>query len=186
MNRKLWSTQREAIETFYQSPKISVLLPDKRKKKKEMPFYEMQVSLLAAYKEFRLENPQIKFGVFTFQKARPKCIHLLKRMKWLQCVCDICANIKYICTALHSSLMRDWLESPGWLPVSEPITIGLETICHGAEKLSAKCLARKCGGCGTKEIVNDLICGKVVVRTSCNGKSGIKESKWSRESRRTG
>lgn len=123
----------------------------------DKPLHVMQTTILTAYKEFCIEYPNIKIGMFTFQKARPSCVHLLRKMKWLQCVCDLCANIKYIAVAIHSSLMRNDYESPDWLPADNAIALGLATLCAGSEKFSDKCLSRTCDECGGQHLLDDLV-----------------------------
>lgn len=154
-NRKLWAADRSIVEGFYKSTDVSVLMPNKRRTGDALPFYVMQCSLVSAFRSFRVKYPEINIGIFTFQKARPRCVHLLKKMKWLQCVCDICANLKYIIQSIRVSHQMNGYDLPGWLQQSA-IETGLETICFGQEKYSAKCLKRTCDQCGSKHLLSDL------------------------------
>lgn len=155
VNRKLWGAERKALEDFFKSPEVSVLMPNKRKAAKALPFYVMQCSMLAAFRAFKTKHPEINVGIITFYKAKPSCVHLLKKMKWLQCICDICANVKFILGTIRSSLVSNHFDLPGWIQQT-PIECGLETICHGQEKFSDKCLRRLCGDCGSENIIGEL------------------------------
>ena len=144
------------ITQFYTRLDVSTLMPNKRKSVDDHPFYIMQSSLLSAYKTFCHENPSIKIGFGTFYKNKPKYVHLLKKFKWLQCVCDVCANVKYLLLAASSSMTRCGFELPEWLMTSDPIKAGLLTLCSGSEKRQGSCLARKCADCGVGSVVEDL------------------------------
>lgn len=156
VNRKLWSDDQKLIEEFYLSPEVSCAMPNKRRSGKEgMPYHVMQCSLQSAYHAFKSKNPNVNVGICTFIRAKPVNVHLLRRMKWLQCVCDICANIKHLLTSVRSSFIASNLPIPGWLHQT-PVECGLETICNGEERYSAKCLERKCSSCGVKVLIDDL------------------------------
>lgn len=156
VNRKIWDQEKKIIQDFFKKPEISTLLPNKNKRKTDEPYHVLQVSLIQVYKEFKLAHPNINIGVFSFLKCRPKGVSLLKNMKWLQCVCDICANIKYICVAIHASMVKHNFEVPEWLPVHNPLNVGLHTLCSGAERYSASCLERDCSDCGVESLMDDL------------------------------
>jgi hypothetical protein len=68
VNRKLFPSHIEVIHQFYKSLEISTQFPNKRKSVSNEPYYVMQVSILHAYKEFRLQYPNIRIGIFAFQK----------------------------------------------------------------------------------------------------------------------
>lgn len=78
-------------------------------------------------------------------------------MKWLQCVCDICANVKYLFSAIRTSMLRDRTELPGWIG-ELPVEMGLEMLCSGAEKYVADCVQGKCADCGPQLVLEDLTC----------------------------
>lgn len=155
VNRKLWGEGKRMVEEFYKSSEISILMPNKRKVAVATPFYVMQCSLLSAFKSFRIKHPDLKIGLFTFQRTRPQCVQLLKKMKWLQCVCDICANIKYIFSAIRGSMLRHNFEVPGWIQ-ELPIESGLESICCGETRFSSSCIERLCKDCGPQLLLRDL------------------------------
>lgn len=157
VNRKFFESDKELLSKFYTQPNISIAMPNKSKKSKGEPIYVMQITLQAALNEFKLQYPDYKIGMFSFQKARPSHVHLLRSMKWLQCVCDICHNIKTLCVAIHASMVRHSFDSPSWLPVSDPVKIGLSTLCHGSSKYSAACVQQKCSSCGTKQLIDDIM-----------------------------
>ena len=156
VNLKITPDVAKKIEAFYKSMPISSLMPNKRKTATGDSMYVMQVPLISAYKDFRLAHPEVNIGLISFYKAKPKCVHLLKRMKWLQCICDLCMNVKYILQTIGMSMIRHNFETPEWVPVRNPINFGLQTLCHGTEKYSFKCLQRECSDCGISNVLEDI------------------------------
>lgn len=155
VNRKIWREDRKAIEDFYYSPEVSVAMPNKRRSGTDLPLHIMQCSLIAAYQVFKRKYPNVNAGLSTFIRAKPVNVRLLRQMKWLQCVCDVCANVKYLLSSIRSSHSKNSFPIPGWLSQT-PIECGLETICNGQEKFSSQCLERRCAKCGISVLMDEL------------------------------
>ena len=165
----------EEVQKFYMRADVSTIMPNKKRGAKDEYFYVMQRSLLATYKEFSVEHPN-KIGFVTFYNLKPKNVHLLRKQKWLQCVCDICANIKAMSLACKVSMCKHGFDVPGWLDGGEPVSIGLETLCSGQEAYAKTCLERKCDDCGIKIVTKDL-----ELWASDNIQDCIKWKEWKKE-----
>jgi len=156
VNRKLWQQDKDKIEAFYKRMDISSLMPNKRKSADDNPFYIMQIPIYSAYKEFCFTHPEVDAGFISFYNAKPNDVHKLSKMKWFQCICNICANVKYMCQTVSKSLVRHNFDMPRWLPTTRTIGLGLETLCHGAETYANRCLQQNCKDCGRDNLLEDL------------------------------
>ena len=54
------------------------------------------------YKEFIAQNPNIKLSKRLFFACRPRHIMTMKSLKFVQCLCDVCQNAKYLLDSLKS------------------------------------------------------------------------------------
>lgn len=64
----------------------------------------MQITLKAAFKVFRRENPDIKLSYTRFTLKRPKNVRLLSHAFHNVCLCPYCMNIKYKVLALNRAV----------------------------------------------------------------------------------
>ena len=96
MNRKGWQKEAEVVKNYYMKMGVSVLLSNRRKDG-DQQFYVSQLPLLTAFKEFKYAHREIDIGIFTFQKLRPKNVHLQKTHEM--------ASVLY---SMHTSTLHYW------------------------------------------------------------------------------
>ncbi|CAG2250372.1 unnamed protein product [Mytilus edulis] len=96
---KFSKTKENLVKSFFL--RTARVLPQKRYTTKYGPGYSLQMTLTAAFKTFRDENPTIKLSFSKFISLKPKCVRLLTKTQWNVCVCPTCFNIKYKLTCLN-------------------------------------------------------------------------------------
>lgn len=128
---KVTPSVQEVIANFYKLPEISTQMPNKRRSGPSN-VYILNNTILKTYREFKIAHPDVSIGVTQFLKHKPKCVQLLKKFKWMQCVCDICFNIQSLISAISASMARHNFILPDWL-TRDTLNIGLQMLCSGSE-----------------------------------------------------
>lgn len=133
--RRKRSTQ-ESIQAFYD--RVAYDDPCKTAKTKQLtkPVKEL-------HKEYMKENPTAKVSLRTFHRHKPKNIRSVRKMKFRQCLCEICLNPKLKLLKFNTFLERKY-ES-----VRELMN---ETVCMFDEIPEINCVDRKCGECGVDAV----------------------------------
>lgn len=96
---KVPKTVENLVQSFYL--RTARVLPQKRYATKYGPGYSLQMTLTAAFKIFKEENPTINLGFSIFVSLKPRCVRLLTNSQWNVCVCPTCFNIKYKLSCLN-------------------------------------------------------------------------------------
>jgi len=135
------STETKSIITqFYHRQDISTIYPNKTKSGKVL--IVMKYSRKRTYNLFKAAHPSVKTKKSTFDKLKPQQIRLMKSAKYLQCLCDICDNVKLLCVAIKASMLRTNLSAPLFL--DNELDLTKETVCSLRNYL---CIDRKCQEC---------------------------------------
>ena len=71
------------VEDHWRSEGISRIVPLKKKVKARKPLYVLETSYTAAYKKFKVSNPDLKIGYVSFIKHKPQNVRHLKAMERL-------------------------------------------------------------------------------------------------------
>ena len=106
--KKVTDYVRKVVSDYYQSLEVSTQIPNKQRKKTGTngPVFVLQNGIVETYNDFRLAHSTIKIGMITFLKLRPRNVRLMRAMKWMQCVCEICTNLETLLKAIRFSLTR--------------------------------------------------------------------------------
>ena len=153
------SSVRQLVEEFYIDNDVSVPFPNKTKS--SQPLYVLKGTGPTTYARFPLQNAAVKILFSSFWALRPKYVKKQSQFRLLQCVCDICENVKLFLNSITASMARDKLEILTAFKKSTYTTdyrsrgLGLSTLCSSTE-YRIQCLMRKCNRCGTKEIEQSL------------------------------
>lgn len=131
---------------------ISREVPLKRRVKKGKPLFLLECTYTAAYRDFKKSHPSINVGYVKFIELKPKNVRHLKALERIVCCCRPCENKKLILKALNNVIKKD--ASLSSLRVMTEKDLSDITLCPydpvGFPEM--KCLERKCGDCGVKQI----------------------------------
>ena len=148
-NPRLTKTALERIVLFYSSSEVVTTCPYKSKSGKVIRI--MKYTRKEAYKIFREAHADIKIGQTTFNKLKPSSIKLMKAAQWVQCICEICENIRSVISAIAQSMKRSFHDVPA--EFAHTTDLVKLTVC---DVNSAKCLSRKCQSCSVSAVTEIL------------------------------
>lgn len=129
---------------------------------------------------FQKEN-KVTISRSKFQSLRPKNIKLY-RVKFQQCLCEYCLNVKLKLTSLSAIMKKEKIEVDGKL-VESYYGISEATVC---DEDNIACIERKCEVCGVKKLKTtlkpfDSYTGKVEWQVWENITVQVKEDESSKE-----
>ena len=124
----------KTVEKFYENE--SMPNPCKNSSKS----HQLTHSARVLYFKFRRLHPSAKVSLSTFQRLKPKYIASVKRLKFRQCLCDVCENPRMKVRRLNVFL-KEKIESVKALLK--------ETVCkYDGDFAKIECIERKCPKCG--------------------------------------
>ena len=151
----------DLVKSFYVDNDISIPFPNKTKS--VQPLYVLKGTGPVTYAKFRAINVHVKISFSSFWNLRPKYVKKQNQARLLQCVCDVCENVKLMLNCITASMARQKLDIPVLFKKSTYSadyrirSLGLSTLCSQKEYRPG-CLMRKCAQCGTDKIKEALRC----------------------------
>ena len=124
------------VEAFFDEH--AVANPCKSFKKRQLT-----LSVKELHKEFLVQHPGQKVSLRTFHRLKPKDVASVRKLKFRQCMCEICVNPKLKLTRL-SHYMKKKCDSVREL-------LG-ESVCAFDVTPKLECVDRKCGHCGVERV----------------------------------
>lgn len=134
------------IQKFYRQEDVTTTYPNKTKNGKTLRV--MKYTRKNTYRMFMDEHPEVKIGLTTFNKLKPRDIKLMKHAKWFQCLCEICDNVKNISRSIRLSFQRSHMEPPVFL--TDEMDLAKASVCD-INNLS--CLDRTCTKCESVDLL---------------------------------
>lgn len=122
-SKRVSAAIRSTIERFYVDPDVSIPFPNKTKS--PHPLYVLKGTGPVTFAKFKVANSDINISFTTFWSLRPRYVKMQSKARLLQCVCDICENVKLILNCVTASMAREGIEIPAVLRHTLP-TIGSE------------------------------------------------------------
>ena len=104
---------------------------------------QLTLSVKELHKEFLVQHPGQKVSLRTFHRLKPKDVASVRKLKFRQCMCEICVNPKLKLTRL-SHYMKKKCDSVREL-------LG-ESVCAFDVTPKLECVDRKCGHCGVERV----------------------------------
>ena len=161
-SKKVSLATKELVAVFYTQMDVSTSFPNKTKSKSSLDVLKDTVT--KTFKKVQLAHPDVKIGLSTSRKLKPRHVKKQSQAKMLQCVCDVCENMElFICiTACENielficntaSMSKNGIEIPQVLQKQHhgvhkrSIGLGLSTLCHKYIH-KPKCLERSCDARG--------------------------------------
>lgn len=146
------------MEEFYARPDIAIMIPDRRRVKKDLvPRSVLCTTLKKAHAEFVASTgKQVSYS--KFKKCRPQHVLTADHRSRTSCLCIHCANVGQKLKVLQK-LMRK-LEASGNNTdqlvehMEEAVAV---TLCARDPSMPCHrpaCVNRKCGECGVKRLIN--------------------------------
>lgn len=129
------------VENFLCREVISRTMTQKRFACKSGPGFLLQVSLKAAYQQFKFENPELKISFSKFASLRPRHIQLLTNTHREFCLCVYCVNVRYKLLAV-SRLTNDQSKK-----ITNENEIANVLLCQKSDNDRFHALACICGSC---------------------------------------
>ena len=143
------------VEDHWRSEGISRIVPLKKKVKARKPLYVLETSYTAAYKKFKVSNPDLKIGYVSFIKHKPQNVRHLKAMERSVCCCQKCENIQLKMKTLNKTAKQH--DHPD-LMINDVDDLSDKTLCSYDKPLhpNKKCIDRRCSSCGTTKIQQSI------------------------------
>ena len=161
-NSRKSQVSHSLVTKFYEDE--SVELPDKkffsRKLNKQRKVLKKPITLL--HQDFKIKYPSAKISLSSFFKLRPKHVLKMKSLKFSQCLCEVCENMR---------LMLNVLKANGAQFVSVDDALKMSLCDFDGHWAKLDCVHRKCDGCGV-HIVHSLL------KDSCNVTASVAYKIW--------
>ena len=105
--------------------------------------HQLTQSTRVLYFKFRRLHPSVKVSMSTFQRLKPKYIASVKRLKFRQCLCDVCENPRMKVRRLNVFLTEK---------IESVKALLKETVCeYDGDYTKIECIERKCPKCGVSK-----------------------------------
>lgn len=146
----------QVVTQFYLCETVTTTYPNKTKNGKILKV--LKFSRKQTFKLFRSQHPEISISKTTFDKLKPSEVKLMKHSKWMQCLCEVCENVKNLSQAVKTSMEHHSMAAPSFLGAGNELDLARHTVCDSLKSL--ECLNRKCETCSVamlNPIFNDWI-----------------------------